>query len=154
MARDLYGLNLTWTASPNADYYDIFRRTNGGALTWTGRSLTTAFSDATVPPGASISYVVRARNDNMFLDSAQTAAFLYEIFRITAVTRTGAGGQNVTLNFISIAGVAYRVQKSANLAAGSWTDAGVTAAGNGDVQSVTVPSAGLSGRYYFRVVGE
>ena len=90
----------------------------------------------------------------MFLDSAPTAAFLNETFRITSVTRTGAGGQNVTLNFTSIAGVAYRVQKSASLAAGSWTDAGVTAAGNGGVQSVSVPSAGLSGRYYFRVVAE
>ena len=60
----------------------------------------------------------------MFLDSAQTAAFLYETFRITGVTRTGAGGQNVTLRFTSIAGVAYRVQKSANFAAGLWTDAG------------------------------
>ena len=97
---------------------------------------------------------VRARNDNMFLDSAQTAAFLYEIFRITTVTRTGPGGQNVTLNFTSFAGVAYRVKKSATLAAGSWTDAGVTATGNGGVQAITVPAVGISGRYYFRVVVE
>ena len=93
----------------------------------------------------------------MYLDSAQTAAFLYETFRITAVTRTGAGGQNVTLNFTSIAGVVYRVEKSASLTAGSWADAGVTAAGNGGVQSVTVPAAGTGGapgRYYFRVVAE
>ena len=76
---------------------------------------------------------VRAGNDNMYLDSAQTAAFLYESFRSTGVTRTGAGGQNVTLYFTSIAGVAYRVQKSASLASGSWTDAGVTATGNGAV---------------------
>ena len=93
----------------------------------------------------------------MSLDSAATAAFLYETFRITAVTRTGAGGQNVTLNFTSISGVAYRVEKSASLAAGLWTDAGVSAMGSGAVHSMTVPAAGTGGapgRYYFRVMAE
>ena len=55
---------------------------------------------------------------------------------------------------LTIAGVAYRLEKSASLAAGSWTDAGVTAAGTGGVQTATVPAAGMSGRYYFRVVVE
>jgi hypothetical protein len=103
-----------------------------------------------------ISYVVRARNDNTFLDSAATAAMVNEAFRITGVTRSGAGGQDVTLNFTSIAGVAYRVQYSASLAAGSWTDAGVSATGTGGVQSITVPSAVTGGgqKRYFRVVVE
>ena len=32
VVRDLYGLNLTWTASPIADYYDIFRFTGSGGI--------------------------------------------------------------------------------------------------------------------------
>lgn len=153
---DAYGLNLTWTAAPNADYYDIFRCTNGGPLTWTDRSLTTAFADGTVPPGASVAYIVRARNDNTYADSAQTAAVVWTVFEITGVTRTGAGGQNIALTFPGYAGATYRVEKSASLAVNSWMDTGVSASAIGGAQTLTVPAAvtgGAPGRYYFRVVG-
>jgi hypothetical protein len=62
----------------------------------------------------------------------------------------------VTLAFTSIAGVAYGVQYSITLAAGSWTDVGVSATGTGGVQSITGPSAVTGGapRRYFRVVAE
>ena len=48
---------------------------------------------------SSDSYIVRARNDNTFLDSAATAALVREVFRITSVTRTGPAGQNLALTF-------------------------------------------------------
>lgn len=156
VVQDAWGLTLTWNASPNADHYDIFRSTGGGALTWLGRSLGTSYSDTTVPPGTSASYVVRARNDNTFLDSAATPAVVLETFRITGVTRTGPGGQDVTLSFTTLAGAAYRVQQSSSLAAGSWTETGVSATGTGTAQSLTVPAAVTGGapRRYFRVVRE
>ena len=157
VATDFYGLNITWTASPNADFYDIFRSINGSPLTWNGRSNSTAYSDASVPPGASVSYVVRARNDNTFLDSAATAAIVRETFRITSVTRTGAAGQDIAFTFPGYTGATYRVQQSTTLAPGSWTETGITASGSVGVQTLTVPAAvtgSAPGRRYFRVVGE
>ncbi len=73
-SKDSYGVNLTWAAGANADYYDIFRSTNGGALAWVGRSFAVGFADGSAPIGASVRYVVRSRNDNGYADSAQTAA--------------------------------------------------------------------------------
>jgi hypothetical protein len=102
------------------------------------------------------SYVVRARNDNTFLDSPATPAVVLETFRITGVTRTGAGGQNVTLTFTTLAGASYRVQSSASLASGAWVETGVTGTGTGGVQSLTIAAAVTGGvpRRYFRVVRE
>ena len=107
---------------------------------------------------SSFSYIVRARNDNTFLDSAATVALVREVFRITSVTRTGAGGQNIALTFPGYPGAIYRVQQSiTDLAPGSWTETGISAAGTGAAQTLTVPAAvtgGAPGRRYFRVVGE
>jgi bifunctional DNA-binding transcriptional regulator/antitoxin component of YhaV-PrlF toxin-antitoxin module len=83
---------------------------------------------------------VRARNDNTFLDSAASPAVVLETFRITGVTRTGPGGQDVTLSFTTLAGAAYRVQQSSSLAAGSWIETGVSATGTGTVQNLTMPA--------------
>ncbi len=110
-----------------------------------------------MPAGASVAYVIRARNDNTYTDSAQTAAVVWETFRITSVTRTGPGGQNIALTFPGYTGATYRLEKSATLAPNSWTNTGISAAGTGGAQTLTVPAAvtgGAPGRYYFRVVRE
>ncbi len=99
-----------------------------------------------------MTYVVRARNDNAYVDSTQSSAVTYVLFEIKGVIRTGAGGTNLTLSFTSNLGATYRVDKTTDLSANAWTDAGVTVNGNGGVQTITVPSAGLSGKYFFRVV--
>ena len=104
-----------------------------------------------------VSYIVRARNDNIYLDSAATAALVREAFRITSVTRSGPGGQNIALTFPGYPGATYRVQQSNTLAPGSWTETGITAPGTGNPQTLTVPAAvtgGAPGRRYYRVVGE
>ena len=87
-------------------------------------------------------------------DSPNSTVFTIENFRITGVRRTGAGGLDVSLDFNSLAGVTYRAEKSSDLTPGAWTNTGVTATGNGAVQKITIPGAGLSGRLYFRVVLE
>lgn len=73
-----YGLNLSWPVVQNADRYDIFRRTNGGALTWVGQSLVGSFSDTSVVPMSSSSYVVRAQIGNTSLDSTESSAVVWQ----------------------------------------------------------------------------
>ena len=151
---DAYGLNLAWPVVPNADYYDIFRRTNGGALTWVGRSLGGGFTDVSAVPGSSNSYVVRSRNDNTYLDSAATTGLVWETFRISSISLTGTGGRDVQLAFTTYPNTNYGVQQSTSLDAGAWTNTGVTVSGTGTVRTATVSGAGLSGRAYFRIVME
>ncbi len=84
-----YGAELSWDVVANTDYYDIFRKTNGGTLAWVGRSETTGFLDATAPTKAKVSYVVRARNANTFVDSKPTANSVVNVFATLAGSYTG-----------------------------------------------------------------
>jgi len=71
-------------------------------------------------------------------------------FRITAVA-IAAGGETVAIKFNSELGMTYRVESSPSLGAGRWTDAGISAEGDGSESTLHFPTAGLGGTHYFRV---
>lgn len=61
-------------------------------------------------------------------------------------------GSTVTLQVLAPAGLSCRVEASANLTAGSWSNVGETFAGTGSVQAVVLPGAASPTRRFFRVV--
>jgi hypothetical protein len=73
-------------------------------------------------------------------------------FKITSVRLT-EGGATVALKFNSEAGQTYRVETSPTPVAGTWADAGVSMEGDGGEQGFDIPTAGLGGTHFFRVIG-
>lgn len=61
-------------------------------------------------------------------------------------------GSTVTLQVLAPAGLSCRVEASANLAAGSWSNVGDVFAGTGSVQPVVLAGAASAARRFFRVV--
>lgn len=61
-------------------------------------------------------------------------------------------GSTVTLQVLAPAGLSCRVEASANLAAGSWSNVGDAFAGTGSVQAVVLPGVAGPTRRFFRVV--
>ena len=84
----VFGANLSWSEVANADYYDIFRKTKTG-LVWVGRSESTGFLDETASHGDSVSYVVRARNANTFVDSVPSKKEVFSVFEAVTGGYTG-----------------------------------------------------------------
>lgn len=54
------GIRLRWNAVPDADHYDVLRRSAPGAFTFAGTATTNELTDATVSSGTAYLYVVRA----------------------------------------------------------------------------------------------
>lgn len=76
VSADAYGISILWAAVTTADYYDVYRSTNGGASEWIGRVPAPAegFFDGSASIGASHRYVIRSGNDNSQTDSPFTNA--------------------------------------------------------------------------------
>lgn len=55
-------VSLSWTASPDADNYKVFRSSPGSEATEIGRTAVPAYTDATVTNGVTYTYTVVARN--------------------------------------------------------------------------------------------
>jgi hypothetical protein len=146
------GINLSWGAVANADYYDIFRKgTATGTLQWVGRSATTEFSDSSIPSGSGASYVIRAQNGLMHSDAAATTPVPFgqqTNFRISQVTRL-LDLQDFEFKFNSQYGAGYRIQYSSDLI--QWYDAGVNIQGSGEEMSVTAPGVSAGPRLFYRV---
>ncbi len=73
-------------------------------------------------------------------------------FLITSVRRVPENGGGLEIKFRSEAAATYRVHRSTSLTVVSWTDAGVSATGNGAEQTIVVPDDGTAPRQFFRVV--
>jgi hypothetical protein len=125
---------LLWSLTSDADYYDIFRSTNGRALAWVGRSYGEGYADGSAVQGTTVRYVVRARNDNGYADSSQTVALSVrppEEWQISSFRRLTTGGGQIELSFPSETGVTYGAERSTSLGSGGWSDIGGAVSGNG-----------------------
>ena len=67
---------------------------------------------------------------------------------ITAIRHTGA---SVELKLKGAAGDTYRVDRSPTMAAGTWTSTGTTLNTTGAEQTITVPTAAVGGKEFFRL---
>jgi hypothetical protein len=144
------GVSISWSASPGAEYYDVYRSTtSGGPYTYIGSSTTTSYLDTTTTVGTTYYYITRGDNGlEESMNSPETSAtpqapysgspVLLDVDFGSSATQTGAavlGAAGDKWNAVS--GTTGTIVNSANStlsglgltlnANGTYTDTGGTA---------------------------
>ncbi|MBN2686454.1 MAG: carbohydrate-binding protein [Pontiellaceae bacterium] len=151
-------INLSWTASANADRYLLKRSlTSGGNYSVIASNLTSvAYSDtADLTVGTRYYYVVSAANaggESGASDEASavpSAAIAAEEYQIVGSV---SGGTNVNLSVSNSAlGHEYQIWTTESLTDADWQPVGAAQAGTGSILDFNVPVEGDASSRYFKL---
>jgi len=149
-------INLSWFALSAAANYTVLRaETSGGPYATIANGVVgTNYTDSTMGLGTNYYAVsaVDAEGDGcMSHSSAQIAVAAYPNTNVLAIGFSPTN-QNVILNYPGIAGYAYRVQASTNLALPMWTDIGTNTAGTDGLWRFDDTNAAVYPQRFYRTV--
>ena len=145
---------LSWPASSGATSYNVKRATtNGGPYAIVSNVSTTNCTDGSLMDGTNYYYVVSALNTaGESVNSAQASASQLKLTQPSVVGISIAGGSLVFSGTNGLAGRAYTIWSSTNLAAppANWIQVGSGSFdGNGNFNITNMINASESARYYY-----